>query len=212
MSPLFGTRYSLTLVLGEGLPEPLWHASVWPRLFTELDRFARDLGHTPSLRVNHCIHNRDKYAHPPSRPWALDDHSQWAEGSPDLAAVQSKWVFVDAQLFVPPKPQCLSRNPDAFIHIVPTISHPEARRCYSQFLLLAIRTAHVARHSTALRQFATSAYALSGGVLMLEASRRIWSLNEFESVLRENFLYRGCFLEPLPDLTKSKLKWAPRAV
>jgi hypothetical protein len=214
MSPLFGTRYSLTLILGRGLPEQLWHVTVWPRLFIALESFARDLGHAPSLRVNNCIRDRDKYARPPSRPWTLDDHLQWCDGSPDLAAVQSRWVFVDAQLFIPPKPECLSRNrhPDAFIHIVPTVSHPEARRAYSQFLLVAIKTAHVASHSTALRQFASSAYAISGGVLMLEASRRIWSLNEFESVLREGFLYRGCFLEPLPDLTKPKLKWVPRAV
>jgi len=212
MSPLFGTRYSLTLILGRGLPERLWHVAVWPRLFVALDAFASNLGHTPSLRVNHCIRNRDKYAHPPSRPWALDDHLQWCEDSPNLAAVQSRWVFGDVQLFVPPKAQCLRRDPDAFIHIVPTVCHPDARQGYSQFLLIAIRTAHLSSHSTALRQFASSAYALSGGVLMLEASRRIWSLNEFESVLRENFLYRGCYLEPLPDLTKPKLKWAPRAV
>jgi len=47
---------------------------------------------------------------------------------------------------------------------------------------------------------------------MLETSRRFWSLNELESVLRGGFLYRGCLLEPLPDLTKPKLKWAKRAV
>ena len=212
MSPLFGTRYTLTLILGQGLPERLWHVAVWPRLFIEIEAFARTLGHAPSLRVNHCIRDRDNYAHPPSRQWALDDHLQWSEGSPDLASVQSSWVFVDAQLFVPPKPQYSGRNPDAFIHIVPTVSDPDARQSYSQYLLLAVRSSHVGAHSTALRQFLSSAYALSGGVSMLEASRRIWSLNEFESVLREGFLYRGCLLAPLPDLTKPKLKWALRAV
>jgi hypothetical protein len=48
-------------------------------------------------------------------------------------------------------------------------------------------------------------------VITLSQIRRVLSLNQFESILREDLDYRGGHQHPIPDLSKTRGRWAVEA-
>jgi hypothetical protein len=208
---ILGVRFSRSLLLVDSrrLSGDLWSHSVWTSVvFPALRPLFDELAETPSV---HCRQLRG--ASEPVRygrlDWSPEGAEKWTHQSPLTRHVSGGWNFVDLQLFAPPRKQLLAALslPKAHVIVEPlTVRGESSRMAHDQCIHIAV---HQAFWSQQVRA-AVAQLSLAVSALVLEATSRLRSLNEFESLVREHFLYRGMLDHELPDLSRPRLRWVIR--
>lgn len=191
--------------------ERLWSSVGWQPLRSAIDRASESLGATPSLAVNDLLPGGSREAHPRQLGWTPEAEALWVR-SPRHPE-RELWMLVDIQVCIPGRPIALRTHetPSIFLQVIPRRTLAESSAVYDHIVLCAIKD-----KAERLRQVAGALIhdleQACQASLVAQRRKRITSMNEFESIVREDFMYRGMHLTAWPDLTKTKKKWSPRKV
>jgi hypothetical protein len=205
-------RYSCLLILGASGGENAWHWSRWHQICPRIDELAAALGERPSIRSRQIIRGRSAAAPLGRLSWSTEGHQRWCHHSPVTADRCNSWLFVDAEVFMPPRSSILKKRaspfPVAYIQLT-GVGEDDApsKRSYDQKLLLAVRRSEALEIGDSVRAFVEAIQPPMGAVLTLTQSRRVVSLNQFESILLEDLTYRGISEDPLPVLERTRGCW-----
>ena len=125
------------------------------------------------------------------------------------------WTFIDAEVFIPKHNTLLRRAgfpfPMAYLQLSPEVEIEGSCRSYDQHLLLCVRWDKCGAVQEEARLLLHRIQHQVNAICTLSEVRRIVSLNQFESILREDFMYLGLYQDPLPDLKKMKGRWVLEA-
>jgi hypothetical protein len=205
-------RYSCFLIVGASGGENAWHWSQWQQIYPRIDELAAALGQRPSIRSRQIIRGRSAAAPLGRLSWSTEGHQRWCHHSPVTADRCSSWLFVDAEIFMPPRSSILKKRalpfPVAYLQLTGVGEDDEpAKRSYDQKLLLALLRPVAVENGDSAKAFLECVQAPMGALLTLTQTRRVVSLNQFESILLEDFTYRGMPEDPLPVLERTRGHW-----
>jgi hypothetical protein len=207
-------RYACFLVLGASAETPLWHWTTWREIVPKVSALAESFGTAPSVHSRQIIRGKSSAAPLGRLSWTEAGHQRWCHGSPLTEDRCRDWLFIDTEIFMPRRSQLIKARayPVAYLEIRPVIAHESRRTKYDEELLLAVRLTDFDVHHEAVRRFISEVQPLARAVLTLSESRRVVSLNQFESILPEDFSYVGMLEDELPDLGRLRGSWKVEAV
>ena len=203
-------RYRCFLVLGSSRGEKAWYWSRWKRIYPALGEFASVLEQDAS------IHSRQVYKNSSAvklgrLSWSEEGHQKWCHYSPLTETQCENWTFVDAEVFIPKRRTLLERRgfpfPMAYVQLSPEVEIDGSRRSYDQEVLLCVRLDKYRAAQDETRLLLQKIQQQVNAIQTLSEVRRVVSLNQFESIRREDSMYLGMYEDPLPDLTKMKGRW-----
>jgi hypothetical protein len=204
-------RYQCFAVLGASQGEKAWFWPVWKQVYPAVSELASVLGAKASVHSRQIQGPRSAAVRFGVLPWTDEGQQQWAHHSPKNAAECGKWMFVDTQVFVPPRQRLIARGgspfPAVYIQLSPEVEVPDRRTVYDQRMLVCMRLDVYRPHEDAVRSLLSVVRQQLRSVAMLAELRRVVSLNQFESILREDLDYRGAHQDPIPDLSKARGRW-----
>lgn len=172
-------------------------------LFSKLDKI-------PSVQCRQLYRENSKEVNFGEIEWSESGHKKWSHNSEMTRNEYLNWIFVDVMLFSPKKSDLIRKNevPELFIQIKPMVHEGiPSRTNYDQALFLLIRQ-DILRINK--RHFETCISKIIDSVNPIgvyETYLRISSLNMFESLIRDEFMYKGILDDDLPDMTKMRKKW-----
>lgn len=199
--------YHCYLYFGASNGAPIWHAETWRRLRRAIDVVAALHGTPPSLRVNDLAQNGNQYAHPRELSWSPESDGVWLRGTDN--EVPKSWFLVDIQGSLPPRSECLSRHrlPDMFFRVHPALELEGSQAAYDQIVIVVVSKRYAARNHTEIDRLLREIHDICGTLLAVYRRRLVWSLNEFEDIDLEDFIYRGMHLTKVPDVGRAKKRW-----
>lgn len=181
----------------------LWEESRWSGLmYPVLDPYVRSLGGEVSIYVR-ALASGSKSNNVTLRGWSESLPNRW---SMQLA----KSRFVDLQLFAPPRSERSERRPfpKLYVQLQPvTWEGAESKMAYDQILHIAVKQSDF-QSKRELIETAIRMLQLDAGIIGVYSCRsRISTVNSFESLVREDFMYRGMLSDVRPDLGRTKIRW-----
>jgi len=202
-------RYKCLLILGASRDQPAWHWETWKRIVPSIDRLAGLLATEPSVRSRQVLRGKSSSPNLGRLSWSDEGHQRWCHDSPITRGLSPGWLFVDAEVFLPSRPSLIEHRtfPDVYINVSGVGGESDRLTAYDQTLLLAVRLPVFLRHTLLLQDVVRELQGPLNGVLNLSEVRRLVSLNQFESILLEDFTYLGMLEDALPDLKKLKGRW-----
>jgi|CXWL01.1.fsa_nt_gi hypothetical protein len=198
-----GKKYRAFLLLSAPqsrfLTPQLWSSE----LFSALDAVFKAAGCRPS------IHRREVTPMGKERPfgklsWTHQGIEDWA-----FRDSGSEWLFIDLQLFCPSRGDLIKSGsfPSVYVQIQPlgTREGGAGQSAYGDALLLLL--GEPGQAESAVDAFVTKARQATASPAAYRGELRVRGLNEFESVLRERFMYRGLLEDPFPNPARMRGKW-----
>ena len=202
-------RYVCHLIVGASGGENAWHWSRWREIYPSIEELAAGLGQKPSIRSRQIMRGRSAAAPLGRLSWSNEGHQRWCHDSPLTADRCDAWLFVDAEVFMPARATLIKQRafPVAYLQLTGVVEVDESRQSYDQKLLLAVRRPEASQKPGSVRAFVESVQTPMGALLTLTQTRRVVSLNQFESILLEDFTYLGMPEDPLPVLERTRGLW-----
>lgn len=204
-------RYQCFAVLGASQGQKAWFWPVWKQIHPAISELASALGVEPSVHSRQIQGPRSAAVRFGSIAWTAEGQQVWAHYSPLNAAQCTRWMFVDTEIFIPPRHRLTAGHgspfPLAYIQLSGEVDVPDRRTAYDQKMLVCIRLDIWQAHEKATRGFLSVIRDHVRCVAMFSELRRVVSLNQFESILREDLAYLGAHRDPIPDLSKTRGRW-----
>jgi len=205
-------RYKRFMVLGHSSKGVFWQHDVWrSRIFPGLDRLIRLVGCNPSIHCRQITKVGSKEVKFGKLRWADEDAAKWCHDSELTAGRFTEWIMVDVQVYCPSKKALIEKMdfPSLYIQVEPMAwGGVSSKTIYDQGVHVAIKLGVYKKISQQvddqIRELAQSVSAIA----VYQCTSRVQSLNSFESLVREDFVYRGMLDDELPDLRRMKGKWS----
>jgi hypothetical protein len=199
--------YERYVVLGDSQKGPFWDCTNWTeRLFPILDRVIAQVQGEASVHCRQVTGSLSKDVKFGRIGWSRDDSKKWCHSSefPERKA----WQFVDLQVFCPAKPVLIKTTelPTVYIQVKPmTRNDTETKTAYDEGVFIALRERFA--WGGAAESMVSALTHVPGVVAIYKATAKVTQLNAFESLVREDFMYRGMLESEFPDVKKMRLKW-----
>lgn len=209
-------RYSRFVLLVSSKRGSLWDYAVWTeRAFAPLDRLLESLGCTsPSVQCRQITKNQSNEIKFGRIEWSPKDAAIWCHDSQQTKGKFHEWLFVDLQIHCPPKEELVKavEFPTIYVQVKPMAwEGVPSKALYDQAVHVAIRRDAYQKAASAGDRVRELAEAVDA-VAVYSGSSRVSSLNSFESLLREDFQYKGILEDGLPDERRMKGNWSREAV
>lgn len=189
----------------------LWDCDVWTGLvFHHLDDLLRSLSESsPSVHCRQTIGNQSRAVKMGALNWSKEGSEKWCHGSRVTAAKCSDWRFTDLQVYLPTKPELESSMefPLVHIHMVPIGYNFENAAKYDQAVQISVLEDLYNNERISIDRIVDELRRSLQASAVFSASTKVKSLNSFESVLREDFMYTGMLEGEYPDERRMKNRW-----
>jgi hypothetical protein len=142
--------------------------------------------------------------------WSRKSAEVWCHDSQLTKGKSQDWLFVDLQIHCPPKEELVKavEFPTIYVQVTPMAwEGVPSKTLYDQAIHVAIRRGAYGKALSARERVTELAEAIEA-VAVYSGTSRVWSLNSFESLLREDFEYRGILGDELPDERRMKGNWS----
>jgi hypothetical protein len=141
--------------------------------------------------------------------WSNEGSEKWCHGSRVTATKCSDWRFTDLQVCLPPKPELESSMefPLVHIHMVPIGYNSENAAKYDQAVQISVREDLYNNERKTIDRIVETLNGSLQAFAVYSASTKVKSLNSFESILREDFMYTGMLDGKYPDERRMKGRW-----
>lgn len=204
-------RYRRFAVLGRSSDGLFWDYRIWvDRIFPKLNRLVETVGSRPSV---HCrqLAGADKGVKFGRISWSAADAEKWAHHSDVRREQCREWLFEDLEVYAPSWAQ-LGKNlemPKLYIQVAPMpwLGDP-AKASYDQVIQIIVREDEYAKAVEEIDRTVRVLASDANAVAVYCHRGRVNALNAFESLLREDFLYRGMREDELPREKKMKGDWS----
>lgn len=205
--------YRRYVILGNSQKGSFWDCSYWsehifPPLNTLIDS---ELG--VSVHCRQVVGPNSREVKFGRLEWSQQGASAWCHGVAGNEDVRSGWSFVDLQVFSPPRTTLIDRGglPSVYIQVKPVTRRDVPRKtAYDQGIQLAIVEDFARQRQHTIDAAIADLTASPGVVALYYGESKVGALNEFESILREDFMYRGMLDTELPDVRRMRGKWAEK--
>lgn len=201
--------YDRYVVLGDSRKGSFWDCANWKTfLFPVLDELLKRAGCTPSVQCRQVKGAHSKEVAFGSLDWSPDDAEKWCHSSENPE--RDAWKFIDLQVFCPAKAGLIKEGtlPKIYMQVKPmTRSDTESKTSYDEGIHLAFAVNFVRENARHVQATLSYLARLPSVVAIYRTESKITQLNAFESLVREDFMYRGMLESALPDVTKMRSKW-----
>jgi hypothetical protein len=205
-------RYKRFMILGHSSNGVFWHHDVWRRrIFPGLDRLVRLVECDPSIHCRQITKAGSKEVKFGKLRWTEEDAAKWCHGSELTAATFAEWIMVDVQVHCPPKKALVEKMdfPSLYVQVEPLAwAGVSSRTVYDQGIHVAMKLAVYEKTRQQVDDKIKELAQTASAVAVYRCTSRVHSLNSFESLVREDFVYRGMLDDELPDLRRMKGKWS----
>ncbi|MGE0454256.1 MAG: hypothetical protein AB7O37_16895 [Vicinamibacteria bacterium] len=205
-------RYRRFVLLGSSEKGVFWDFSVWrQRVFPSLDQLLRASDcRDPSVQCRQITKKQSKEIHFARIEWSESGAQLWCHNSEATRGECDQWLFVDLQVHCPGKETLIRQVelPRTYVQVKPMAWEGIASRtAYDQAIHIAIRQDVYAKSGVAEESVKALAQA-AGAIAVYACSSRVVALNSFESLVREDFQYRGILDDDLPNEARMRGKWS----
>lgn len=188
----------------------MWNYDVWKNAVApHLDRLLALHDARPSVHSRQ-VDSRSRAVRLGRLSWSEAGHERWCHRSPVTEEKSRDWGFVDTEIFCPARGQLVAQRewPDLYLQVQPfhPVPGPCARR-YDQALHIAINDRFFAGRQAEIHEILAPLIRRIA-VATYRTETRVVSLNQFEDLVRETFIYRGSHLDPFPDPVKMAGTWS----
>lgn len=202
--------YRRYLVLGDSRTASFWNCSNWTtHVFPVLDGLLKLGSCSPSVHCRQVTGPTSKEVRFGRLEWSPENSREWCH-SPKRSQTAA-WLFVDLQVYCPAKQQLIKEDelPSIYFQVQPMGRKDYAGKAiFDQSIHVAIREEIVTARRDDVESEVSKLSRLPGALALYEATSKVAALNAFESLVREDFVYRGILDSELPDVQRMSVKWS----
>ncbi len=207
-------RYRCYLFLGDSAIASYWDCGSWTNhLFPALGPLVEGSGCTPSVHCRQVTGPSSKEVKLGRLTWSLEIAQKWCHG-PQMSE-RDAWLFIDLQVFCPPKQQLIEEDdlPTIYLQVKPMGTKDQERKtAYDQAVLIAMNQRFALQNQALVDSVIANVMQVPSFVALFESTSTLLALNQFESFIRETFIYRGIHKDEFPDVAKMAGKWRRAAL
>jgi len=199
------------ILASTGVIGRLWDYDVWVGLaFYRLDELLREnVGSLPSVHCRQTTGSDSEAVKLGKADWSLRGSEKWAHGSGLTRGKCAGWRFTDLQVYIPARRELEADMdfPLVHLHLVPIGYGSENAARYDQVVQVSVRDDHFRKEEDAIGRIIEQLGESLRAPAIFTSVMKVKSLNSFESILREDFMYTGMLDNDLPDERRMKGRW-----
>lgn len=202
-------KYRSYLLLGDSRVASSWACSYWTRyLFPGLNELVECCGCAPSIQCRQLTGPDSKEVKFGRLTWSMEDAQKWCHSPQEPS--RGEWLFVDLQVFCPPRQQLVKEDelPTIYLQVKPVGRRDHERKAiYDEAVLIALEERFVSQNTALVDSVIAKLTGSPAFVALFVSTPTIPALNQFESFVREAFIYRGMHEDELPNVARMPGKW-----